>query len=439
MYRLRGKDVNGKESKHPLAPFRNSGLLRPAPYPTWRFIDYEPWFVRMLEPDVLLGRRGVLGWDRHTIDRGVIVPWPQPTWWDKLTYWWHSLDWNDPWTYVYMGAGLLIVAIGIAVSVLTFGLATPFLLAGMAASGALIGAGVSFGMVGMSTHDIGQAARSAGIGAIGGAIGGLAAGGAMAGVAGALGFSAGMAIGTGGAVAGNAVQAMMHAGILAQVALCGVGGAAGGFAGGVAGTLASGQGWSAALESGMRGAALGAALGIGLPIAGAGLRALGRGIGRALVPLPRLGRRFLQAGGFLNPKAYFWRTSLGRRFAGAYQQFAQGAGWRQLPDVIMNRAIAPAHMFMLHAGRAVSGFASGVSRAYGALGRGLNSSHIADFIQNAVATIDRMPAPHVRTRPDVFDWRSRRFLLEPQAERALAPIYQRRQHWSTPWNTATEQ
>ncbi|MHC4983448.1 MAG: DUF6531 domain-containing protein, partial [Planctomycetota bacterium] len=112
MYRLRdGKDAAGAGKD-----CRNSGLLRPTPYPTWSFIDYDPWFVRMLERDVRMGRRGVLGWDSRDRDIGVVISWPQPTWWDEFVEWWGGLP---HWAQFLIEAGVIIVvAAGIVAAIL---------------------------------------------------------------------------------------------------------------------------------------------------------------------------------------------------------------------------------------------------------------------------------------------------------------------------------
>ena len=63
-----------------LAAFRNTGRLRPPAFPSWRFPEVPLWYQRALEPDVLLGRRGLAGWDGLPYDAGLLwaKPFPDP-------------------------------------------------------------------------------------------------------------------------------------------------------------------------------------------------------------------------------------------------------------------------------------------------------------------------------------------------------------------------
>lgn len=46
----------------PVTPqMRGSGTLTPPPFPTSPFMDFPPYYARVLEGDVLMGRRGMVG------------------------------------------------------------------------------------------------------------------------------------------------------------------------------------------------------------------------------------------------------------------------------------------------------------------------------------------------------------------------------------------
>ena len=51
-----------------------------APLPSWPYLGYASWHLRMLEQDVLMGRRGVYGSDGEPFDAGTIITWPDPPW-----------------------------------------------------------------------------------------------------------------------------------------------------------------------------------------------------------------------------------------------------------------------------------------------------------------------------------------------------------------------
>ena len=69
-YMYRGREALGVPFE---SPIRNTGLLRPGPFPTWPYLEYAPWYQRVMEPDVLMGRRGVFGWDGLAYDRGLMI------------------------------------------------------------------------------------------------------------------------------------------------------------------------------------------------------------------------------------------------------------------------------------------------------------------------------------------------------------------------------
>lgn len=77
-YRSREADNAGGTNQN-----RNSGIHRSPPFANWRFLDNAPWYMQALEADVLLGRRGVRGWDGEEYDLGTQIMWPkheEPSW-----------------------------------------------------------------------------------------------------------------------------------------------------------------------------------------------------------------------------------------------------------------------------------------------------------------------------------------------------------------------
>ena len=52
---------------------RHSGQMKPLPLAAGDYLAYPPWHLRVLEADVLLGRRGILGYDGKTFDLGLEI------------------------------------------------------------------------------------------------------------------------------------------------------------------------------------------------------------------------------------------------------------------------------------------------------------------------------------------------------------------------------
>ena len=247
---------------------RRSGILAPLPLPGGkRYMDYPAWHLRAIESDHLMGRRGVLGWNRATVDQQLMLPGSlemiegaEPAWYEKML----ANAYENPWqTAGYIAGGAVLVVGGVVVTVMTGGFA------GFVIGGAIAGFGMGFGMTGAITNDFGAAFQAGAIGAIAGAVGGAASFGVLG------------AFGGASAVGGMSLLSQMGVGALAG----GAGGFTGGFAGGTLGTrFMGGQSWGDSLYSGLqtgaKGALYGAAFGAAVPLAIAGGRALGRGAGR---------------------------------------------------------------------------------------------------------------------------------------------------------------
>ena len=50
---------------------RGTGMLDPLKLGNFPFVDFQPWHARVIEPDVLMGRRGVAGWNGQDHDIGL--------------------------------------------------------------------------------------------------------------------------------------------------------------------------------------------------------------------------------------------------------------------------------------------------------------------------------------------------------------------------------
>jgi hypothetical protein len=236
---------------------RNLGILQPLHLLAGPYLDYLPYYMRVMEGDLLLGRQGVLGWDNVPRDWSTKLAGPMPEMDPGLSSWQRiflNLDEHPQATWVYVGVGTALVLGGIVLTVATGGLA------GFVIGGALIGGGFGFGVTGAATNNLGAALTAGAIGAVAGGIGGAASYGVLA-AAGGL-----------AAVGGMSLLSQVGIGALAG----GAGGFAGGFSGGTLGGLAAGQSWDQALqsgwESGKTGAIWGAAFGAAIPLVAAGLR-----------------------------------------------------------------------------------------------------------------------------------------------------------------------
>ena len=252
---------------------RNSGILRPPSLASGPFLDYPAFHMQVLEPDVLLGRQGFLGWNQIERDwtiklAGPIPEEPEYSWFVKLgfmaegaTQWWNKLDFHDPATAWSFGIGVVLVIGGIALTIVTAGAASPilFLLASTVAGAAMGGGMALLANANNPGHRLSSLAEGAAIGAIGG----LAGGGAMLGAA---------------RLAGTTVAAALRGGLLAQMAMGGSAGMAGGFAAGTATGLMQGKSWSDSLGMGITGGVMGGMLGVGLPLALGGIGLAVRGI-----------------------------------------------------------------------------------------------------------------------------------------------------------------
>ena len=70
MYRVREAHDADRRGRH-------NGFLKPVSLPVGPYSDYAPWHIQAVEPDILLGRRGMAGWDRRP---RVEHPVPWETW-----------------------------------------------------------------------------------------------------------------------------------------------------------------------------------------------------------------------------------------------------------------------------------------------------------------------------------------------------------------------
>ena len=122
MYRARegylGQKLNKKKDMdYALGMGRHTGILRPPALPRGPFMNHQPWHLRVLEPDIMMGRRGVLGWDGLDHNKGLMVNGGvAPSWWDDVMDWWDDLDHTERWIY-----GTIGIAAAAALSMATFG------------------------------------------------------------------------------------------------------------------------------------------------------------------------------------------------------------------------------------------------------------------------------------------------------------------------------
>lgn len=263
----------------------NSGILKPPPLPKGNFLERSPWYRRTIEHDVLLGRRGVVGWNGGPVDEGLLLEgeWPKvhiepPGFWEQLGQRWDENPWE---TLAFLGIGALALVGGIALTILSGGT-----LAGVVIGGAIAGFGMGFGLTGAVTGDPGEALMAGAIGAIAGAVGGA--------VGHAAGSWAGAHMTVGALKAGTWTAANVARMSVVGAVGGGAGGLAGGFTGGFLGGLSQGQSFGQALnsgwEAGTKGAMIGSAAGFAVPWAAYGIRNIpagARAIGRAARYLAR--------------------------------------------------------------------------------------------------------------------------------------------------------
>jgi hypothetical protein len=228
-YRAAEGEVPGKPVAH---AFRNTGLLNPLDLPPWEYLDYQPWYQRVLEEDFLSGRRGLAGWNGGDYDHALFLPhWQPPS--QRLA----ENGWSNGWTWALIIGGVVIaiVALPIGAAIAGAGFAAAGLTAAVA--GAVMG-GVGYGMLQP-----------------------------FGGVAGFMALSLGQQV-----VLGAATSA--------------VSGFAGGFTGGtVAGLLAGqdlGQSLESGFESGVTAAKWASIIGCAAPVVATGLRGAGRSLRGAL-------------------------------------------------------------------------------------------------------------------------------------------------------------
>ena len=127
MYRARegylGQKLNKKKDMdYALGMGRHTGILRPPALPRGPFMNHQPWHLRVLEPDIMMGRRGVLGWDGLDHNKGLMVNGGvAPSWWDDVMDWWDDLDHTERWLYGTAGIAVVAAAAAAAATVLTAG------------------------------------------------------------------------------------------------------------------------------------------------------------------------------------------------------------------------------------------------------------------------------------------------------------------------------
>jgi hypothetical protein len=230
---------------------QNTGILQSIQLNKPDLMAFQQWHAYVLEPDVLVGRRGTAGWNGQDNDRGLWVPALKPPgsdWWDLV----RDIDWSSPvtWGIAIVGVVLTILSIGFAFylgalvsaalvatlgagAAVFIGTVVAFTLAGVA-SGAIMQATIT----GMATHDLERSLKAAGHGAVVGGIAGLAAG-----------LTAGLLT-----VLSPAYGAALI-GDLGVVALAGAAfppAFAGGFAAGVYEARRAGKGWGESLTTGIK-------------------------------------------------------------------------------------------------------------------------------------------------------------------------------------------
>jgi len=128
-------------------PVRHSGVLEPAAFPTGPFKQYMPWHMRVMESDVLIGRRGSAGWDGKSYDAGQwITPYIEPTWLERV--WGSVKEWcgNLP---GWLRTAIEVVAV-VAAVVLIVVASIAFPVLGVIAGVALAAMGV-----GWAAHEMG--------------------------------------------------------------------------------------------------------------------------------------------------------------------------------------------------------------------------------------------------------------------------------------------
>ena len=374
-------------ARHPLGHFlygdfqreacqvlRGTGQLKPLTLPPSVFFDYPVWYARVLEPEVLMGRLGVAGWDGWDFDVGLWLPGLKPDdpgFWEGVYNFFGGIDWSSPWTWAYIAGGLAIgiagwwalpallssavgsIAGALTVSAKAMGIATA--IAAKAATGAAIGAGLSYGLIGAATHDPGQAWSAAWRGALSGAVfGGISAGIAGLGGAAAHGIAAASIRATG--MVSVAARLGGHA---ASAGIMMAGAPIAGYSSGLVGGLLSGASWGEAHRGALISAAVAGVTVGGMAVssllahgalvtAAVGIPALSRG-GLALVS--NLGRAFGQRATSLAP------------YARALHRLAQ-AGAQKISPLLLDALAAGSGMAGQYAGMGSSGLIGAYRMGY---------------------------------------------------------------------------
>ncbi len=63
--------VPGKEVYRPSQEMQGTGILKPLDLPRHEYLEFLPWYVWMLEPELLAGRWGLAGWNGLNYEAGL--------------------------------------------------------------------------------------------------------------------------------------------------------------------------------------------------------------------------------------------------------------------------------------------------------------------------------------------------------------------------------
>jgi YD repeat-containing protein len=103
--------------KYKIDGMRNLGILQPLHLAAGPYLDYLPYYMRVMEGDFLLGRQGVLGWDQIPRDWSVKLAGPMPEMdpgLSPITLWLANL--SDTEVNVYGTVAAVGIGIGLAVA-----------------------------------------------------------------------------------------------------------------------------------------------------------------------------------------------------------------------------------------------------------------------------------------------------------------------------------